>query len=141
MKLVNAKMRLNDPRLMDILAPSMFNPTPKRVAARAATYRQETGVEACACQIDDIDVGLILFSVSEDTAVIHQIATARTHRGVGVGRFMIEQVMEGFHLLAMAAETDDDAVGFYRRCGFTVERCGAIGGRARYRCRRERPTP
>ena len=35
---------------------------------------------------------------------------------------MIHHVMELEHLRNIKAQTDDSAIGFYRKCGFTEER-------------------
>ena len=132
----NVKSCLDDPDLMAILAPSLFNPTPERVAARAAAYMGDSDVAAYACQANGVHTGLIVFSIEGNTAVIRAIATGSAFRHMGVGRFLVEQVMGAFHPSTLIAETDDDAVGFYQRCGFAVERCGEIDGRTRYFCRK-----
>ncbi|MCH5286448.1 MAG: GNAT family N-acetyltransferase [Christensenellaceae bacterium] len=123
---------------MALLALSMFRPTPERAAGRAAAYMQDSSLEAYACQMNGADAGLIVFRVNEDAAEILSIATESAFRGLNIGRFMIEQTIGIFRLNAIEAETDDDAVGFYRRCGFSVHVCGEIDGTTRYRCRKVR---
>ena len=41
-------------------------------------------------------------------------------RGQGIGSFMINQVIKEYCLQFIYAETDQDAVGFYRKNGFIV---------------------
>lgn len=138
MKLLSVKHRLTDVRLMSILAPSTYRPTPERVAACAAAYQQDPQAEAYACQIDGVDVELIIFTVEGHEAVIQRIATDSAFRGQGIGRLMIDRIMALFHLTALEAKTDDDAVGFYRQCGFSITRRDRIEGNTRYLCRKVR---
>ena len=42
--------------------------------------------------------------------------------------------MERLDLEMLEAETDEDSVGFYRRCGFAVEETPARGGNVRHTC-------
>ena len=138
MILEDVKAHLHEPDLLALLGPSMYLPTPERVAARADGSMRDGSVAAYACRMDGAWAGLIVLSVTEDTAVIRAIATEQDARGRGVGRFMMEQAMTMRGLSELTAETDNDAVGFYRRCGFAVEVCGRIDGRTRYRCRKTR---
>lgn len=86
--------------------------------------------------MNGLDVGLIILRMDGNRAEILNIATDGAFRGLNVGRFMLEQTMVRCRINILEAETDDDAVGFYRRCGCSIERCGDIDGRARYRCRK-----
>ena len=111
MDLIRVKDRLNEPALIALLMLSMFRPTPERAAAKDATYMR-------------------------DNTEILSIATDAAFRSLNVGRFPLKQTAVYCHLNFLEAETDAAAVGFYRRCGNRVERCGDIDGRARYRCRK-----
>ena len=72
------------------------------------------------------------------TVGIRSIAVAPHWRGEGLGRSLIETLAERTHAERVVAETDDDAVGFYRRCGFTAEDAPPKFGRPRYWCTQER---
>jgi len=66
--------------------------------------------------------------------VLEYIAVDATHRGRGLGRQLIEYISANG---AIEAETDDDAVDFYRRLGFTISDAGRDArwpDRRRYRC-------
>ena len=128
--------RLNEPPYTALLMPSMFRPTPERAAAKAAAYMRDSRIDAYTCRMNGRDVGLIVLRMDGDSAEVLNTATDAAFRGLNIGRFLLEQAMVCCHLNVLEAETDDDAIGFYRRCGCTVERCGDIDGRARYRCRK-----
>jgi ribosomal protein S18 acetylase RimI-like enzyme len=66
--------------------------------------------------------------------ILH-LAVHPDYRKRGLGKTLISQVMEKFALKSVALETDQDAVGFYRSCGFTaVETKSKWPGVQRYRC-------
>jgi len=50
---------------------------------------------------------------------------------------MLDALGERLGAERIVAETDDDAVGFYRRCGFHVENAAPKFRRARYWCVRD----
>ena len=86
-------------------------------------------------------VGFIGFRFQPpDDAVIRHIAVRRDHRGQGIGRQMILYVYNTYGLSVIFAETDHDAVEFYRKVGFTVESLGEkYPGIERFACKLKRP--
>ncbi|KAB7672251.1 GNAT family N-acetyltransferase [Bacillus sp. B1-b2] len=54
--------------------------------------------------------------------VIKHIAVSLEHRGKGIGSRMIEFLSEEFTLIT--AETDKDAIDFYRKYGFSITSLG-----------------
>jgi ribosomal protein S18 acetylase RimI-like enzyme len=54
---------------------------------------------------------------------------------------LIDELAERSRAVRVVAETDDDALDFYRRCGFTVADAPAKFGRARHWCVQERHRP
>lgn len=140
MKMLDVKPILTDNRLLEILAPSVFNPTEERLKGRAEKYMSDKSAQAYACQCEDGFAGLIVFKIVQNAAVITDIATAPLHRSKGVGTFMIQWLFESFDIEQITAETDDDAVDFYRKRGFKTEKCREINGITRYNCVKERTT-
>ena len=76
-------------------------------------------------------------TLSRGTIGIRSIAVAPAWQNRGFGRTLIDALAERAGATQVVAETDDDAVGFYRRCGFAVEDAPPKFGRARYWCVRE----
>ena len=69
------------------------------------------------------------------TARIRHIAVDPTVQRVGLGRRMIEALFRQLDFSVLRAETDSDAVEFYRACGFTVETLGeTYPGVERFEC-------
>jgi ribosomal protein S18 acetylase RimI-like enzyme len=75
--------------------------------------------------------------LGSDTIGIRSIAVAPARRRRGLGRSLIDALVERTGATRVVAETDDEAVGFYGRCGFAVEDAPPKFGRARYRCVRQ----
>ena len=55
-----------------------------------------------------------------DGTEIIGIAVDLSARSKGVGCYMINQVVKNYSLISVYAETDNDAVGFYRKAGFII---------------------
>jgi ribosomal protein S18 acetylase RimI-like enzyme len=75
--------------------------------------------------------------LDSQTIGIRSIAVDPSSRHRGLGRALLDALAEGFDARRVVAETDDDAVGFYRRCGFVIEDAAPRLGRARYWCVRD----
>ena len=76
-----------------------------------------------------------------DGVVLEYIAVAPELRGGGVGRVLVDALAGGAE--PVVAETDDDAVGFYRALDFDIGPAPSDPrwpGRRRYRCVRQ-PLP
>jgi GNAT superfamily N-acetyltransferase len=73
---------------------------------------------------------------SESEIRIRSVATLPEYRGRGVGRALVEAIAGVASASRLVAETDDDAVGFYRRCGFAIEEIEPRNGHPRFRCSR-----
>ncbi len=79
-------------------------------------YGFEQGVTFVGC------IGIKFFNSNKGE--IKHIAVSPSERGNGIGGKMIKFVCQE-HLLSMiSAETDQDAVGFYRRLGFNITSLG-----------------
>lgn len=68
-------------------------------------------------------------------ALITHLAVQPELRKQGMGRRLIAHVTDVLHLQSIGLETDQDAVGFYRACGFEVEEIESKWpGVRRFRC-------
>ncbi|NJC24110.1 ribosomal protein S18 acetylase RimI-like enzyme [Arthrobacter pigmenti] len=104
----------------------------KRLIAEALPRLENTGI------VQDGEV-LAFVSFSSDAAgtTIEYLAVDESQRGRNLGTALIRHVCERYPSLPVVAETDDDAVGFYRRLGFDVSPAPTDArwpDRRRYRC-------
>ena len=113
----------------------MYQPTPEKYAALLDTLAPEN---AYACLEDGALAGLVFVVPNGEGGVeVLGIAVAEALRGRGIGRYMVRRLLEAVPCSTLTAETDDDAVDFYRRCGFAVTRFVRAypdGEAVRYRC-------
>ena len=111
--------------LRSLLAHAVWPPT----ADRAGVVLQETygrpGVTLYLMMEGRDVLGLIgLRRTGGDSGEITHIAVDPRRRLHGVGQHMVAEVRRIESLRILVAETDSDAVGFYRRCGFEVAHLG-----------------
>jgi ribosomal protein S18 acetylase RimI-like enzyme len=135
--LIDLRPRVDEPDLRQVLAHSVGFPTPEKMERVCAEYR--TSIDRVLLGVEDEGgrlvgcIGLILGP--EAAAVVKNIAVRPDRRGQGVGRALLSEVIARFGLTALVAETDANAVDFYRRCGFSVESLGQLyPGTERFRC-------
>ena len=111
----------------------------------ATTEALDTLIQSCVSEgfpamwiaiCDGVPVGVLrLDSQNRESCTITHIATHQEWRGHGIGRKLIEFACEASGFKRLEAETDDDAVAFYKACGFAIETLGENDyGIRRYRC-------
>ena len=85
---------------------------------------------------NDEAIGVIGIKWTRNTvAEILHIAVDSTRRNRGVGREMIDGLLKKEDISELVAETDKDAVDFYRRCCFNVNSLGEkYPGTERFLC-------
>jgi len=71
------------------------------------------------------------------TIGIRSIVVAPDSRNRGLARRLIDALAERMGAQQVVAQTDDDAVGFYGRCGFSIEDAPPKFGRPTYWCVRK----
>jgi ribosomal protein S18 acetylase RimI-like enzyme len=79
----------------------------------------------------------LTFLILTGIAEIIGIAVSEKDRHKGIGSKMIQFIMGSEGLERIEAQTDDDSIGFYRKCGFAEERITVDypdGSVVRYNC-------
>lgn len=78
-------------------------------------------------------IGVITISVQDDKCVITSLAVDETYQGRGIGKKLINHIKDKYNYIV--AETDDEAITFYRKQGFVIESLGEkYPGVNRYIC-------
>ena len=136
MDLVEVTHRVNEEDVRSVLAELAWK-GPEHLADILRSFGG--GPRLFASYRDGALVGVIGIELSaEGVGVIAQIAVAPASRHMGIGQAMINVAMRDLSLSVLRAETDDDAVGFYRSCGFQVRSLGEkYPGVERYLCERQ----
>jgi len=115
----------------EVYKACMYAPTYEKFLMDAKSMLGDSSVRIYAAGNE----GYIVVSLCNAQIGLCGIASAR--RGSGVGRALIEHVRKAHPGLPVAAETDDDAVGFYEKCGFSVRKTIRLypdGESVRYIC-------
>ena len=136
MNIIDIKSRLHDERVLAVISLSMYMPTKEKQNSRADMYKSDASVSAFACEDNGSICGtIILRHIANDEFEIMGIATHTACRNQGVASRLIDYAVETLKCRALKAETDDDAVGFYRKYGFQIYSLGEkYPGCVRYLC-------
>ncbi len=113
----DVKDRLFRDDVLPLLAPSVYNPTPERLQARAEKYSSDPDVRVYAYK-DSEYKGIVVLGLGHNVATILDIAVSPDFRGQGIGNRLVDYVKDKINPEKIIAETDDDAVLFYKKYGF-----------------------
>ena len=122
----------------EIYKHCMFMPTEEKFDKKIDLFLNDNSVKIFACLNQGKIIGVMVVSFIEEKKIeIIGIAVDASVRGKGVGSYMINQVVNNYGLLYVYAETDNDAVGFYRNNNFSVVQFSETYGNetvVRYKC-------
>ena len=122
----------------EIYKHCMFMPTEEKFNNKVDLFLNDNSVKIFACFEQDKILGVLVVSFIEQRKIeIIGIAVDVSARGKGIGSYMINQVLNNYGLLSVYAETDNDAVGFYRNNNFSVVQFSETYGDetvVRYKC-------
>ena len=111
---------ITEPDILKLLAPSVYNPTEVRLLNRAKKYQEDKETNVYVYKEDNEYKGIVVFELVNNSATILDIAVNPEHQKSGVGSKLIDFIFNSFNVDSIIAETDDDAIGFYKKYGFTV---------------------
>lgn len=132
--IVDVKEKILCRKIYELLSPSVYNPTPVRLLNRAKRYQQSDNIKIYAYSEDGEHKGIIAFEYKDNIATILDIAVRPEHQGKGIGNRLIDFIFNKFEIDIIIAETDNDAIGFYKKCGFTVADTKIDRDTKRYMC-------
>lgn len=136
-QIIEAKLILKNEDLLSVLAESLYNPTEERLNNHADKYIRNQSIAVFAYKNNDVYKGVIILDISNTKEIIIlNIAVSNNYRKAGIGSSLINHCIKTFEPNKIVAETDDDAVDFYKKCGFDIlllgDKYGA--GITRYKC-------
>ena len=125
---------ITEPDILKLLAPSVYNPTEERLLNRAKKYQEDENTNIYAYKDDGEYKGIVVFKIENKLATILDFAVKPEYQGQGIGSKLIDFIFNQFEVDNITAETDDDAIGFYKKCGFIVASCEKKFDTNRYTC-------
>ena len=120
-----------------IYASCMYHPTYDEYKTQMEDYLLDSSVKEFVSENRGRKTGMMVLKLSEAAAEIIGIAVSDNARRKGIGKQLIQRVMKSENLESVKAQTDDDSIGFYRKCGFSEERIVieySDGSVVRYNC-------
>ena len=120
-----------------LYAPCMYPPAYDDFKIQMEDFLNDRSVRVYVCENRGKKTGMMVLKFSDSGAEIIGIAVSEKFRRRGIGRNLIQFAMESEDVKWIEAQTDDDSVGFYRKCGFTEERIVVDypdGSVVRYNC-------
>ena len=138
LKLIELTDKSEIQKTYEIYKHCMFMPTKEKFDKKIGQFLNDNLVKIFACVNQGKTVGVVVISfVGQNKIEIVGIAVDLSVRNKGVGSYMINQVINDYGLVYVYAETDNDAVGFYRNNGFSITKFSeSYDGEAviRYKC-------
>ena len=119
-----------------IYAACMYRPTFEKFCAKVQAMKDNPHVFVLGYFCGEVPVGVAAVLEDGQSAEILGIAVDQPKRKTGIGRRLITHIQDRTGK-TVVAETDDESVGFYRRCGFVCQRFSVTKGEEsydRYRC-------
>ncbi|MET3942909.1 ribosomal protein S18 acetylase RimI-like enzyme [Paenibacillus sp. PvP094] len=133
--LINLKSRIQEPEVQELLSYSVF-PDPEQVGQALQQYVNKDELLLDGYEDEGQLVGLVGYEKTGNSEItIQHIAVLPENRFKNYGRGMIAQLLEKYNPDKLIAETDQEAVEFYRNTGFVVYSLGELyPGVERFRC-------
>jgi GNAT superfamily N-acetyltransferase len=133
--LVPIKHRLNEIAIQELLSYSIF-PDPEQLELALNQYQMDASYELYGLEEDKLILGLVGFIMHNDnTKEIKHLAVDPKERGNGYGRGLILELITLKQPAIIQAETDEEAVDFYRNVGFAIVSLGELyPGVERFQC-------
>lgn len=113
----NIKSQLDNPIVRKIMAYSVFDSSSEAMDNKAAEYRSHESRQIYGWVENGEILGVCGFEVHSGHVEILNIAVDENIRKHGIGKGIVMALSEKYEM-AIKAETDDDAVEFYRKTGF-----------------------
>jgi ribosomal protein S18 acetylase RimI-like enzyme len=132
--LIDIKARLDEAQVQELLELAVF-PDPDKLKQVIARYKQDDR-KLLGYESEGEMIGVIGYSFADrQTIEINHIAVVPEMRGKGYGRGLILELLALEKPELVFAETDEDAVDFYRSIGFIIESLGEkYPGVERFKC-------
>jgi ribosomal protein S18 acetylase RimI-like enzyme len=111
------KPQIDSPIVRHVISAAVFDDSEEGLNKWAEKIRVRESRQLYAWVEDNSVIGVCDFERHLDFVEILTIAVAENARKRGIGSAMVAALQNMYHL-PIEAETDDDAVEFYRKCGF-----------------------
>ncbi|MCL2546409.1 MAG: GNAT family N-acetyltransferase [Oscillospiraceae bacterium] len=127
----NIKSQLNDPKVRQLFSVLGVEYTEAIIDMKLAQCRDDATHLMHGWLDDGVIQGICGFELRDNHIYLKDLAVDEDMRECGIGSSMLVALQEEFNL-PIKAETDDDAVEFYRKIGFEISDAPPRHGTRRY---------
>lgn len=132
--LTSIKHRIQEAPIVELLSYSVF-PDPDTLEQEISHYQESEQLELYGYEEKGKMIGIIGFTTDSNSLVVKHISVDPGFRGQGYGRGLLLEVLDLKQPVLMIAETDEEAIDFYRNVGFVISSLGqTYPGVERFRC-------
>lgn len=133
--LFSVKGQIDSPEISKLLEYAVYSDD-EALQRAIEKYQSADEQELYAMKHEDEIIGIIGFHIDKDQSlIITHLAISPEFRDQGYGRGIVLEVLYEKQPERIIAETDEDAVDFYRSIGFEVVSLGRLpNGIERFRC-------
>lgn len=112
---------INSEETYEIFKHCMYMPTKKKYDLKVDGWLCNENIKVYGYFEERHIKGIIVISLEgNDVAEILGISVDTKYRNCRIGSYMIKQIVGIYSLKSLMAETDDEAVEFYRKNGFEI---------------------
>lgn len=132
---LDIKSRLQEVPLSELLSFSVF-PDEDRLIHTINEYQSNSNLDIYGYIAEEKVIAVLGIQMSEQSIVhIRHLAVHPDYRGLGYGRGILMELIELKKPDQLIAETNEEAVDFYRSVGFTIVSLGELyPGVERFQC-------
>jgi ribosomal protein S18 acetylase RimI-like enzyme len=133
--LVNVKSYIHKQEVGELLSYAVF-PDDKSLKVALQHYRETDSLQLYGYEDEKLLVGLIGYEMNQERILtVHHLAVLPENRLKGYGRGIFLELIQARNPSRIIAETDEEAVDFYRNIGFVVYSLGEVyPGVERFQC-------
>ena len=121
LKLIELTHKSEVYKIYEIYKHCMYMPNEEKFNKKIDQFLNDNSIKIFACLNEGEIEGVIVVCFVEQSKIeIMGIAVGLSARGKCIGSHMINQIVDDYSLISVYAETDNDAVGFYQKNGFSI---------------------
>ena len=122
MTIINIKETINSNEdVLKILKYSHYNPTKEKLLKLTENYHKNQDIFSFASINNKMSGLIVVQKINNKNYEIIDISVDKDYRKQGIASKLIDYIIEKLNIKTLFAETDDDAVGFYKKYGFKAE--------------------
>lgn len=112
---------LKSSEAFEVFKLCMYLPTREKYKKEVNSWLNGNNIKAYGCYLGKLLKAIIVVNSVNNTDIkIIGISVCEDCRNKGLGTYMIQKIKEEYSFKRLLAETDNDAVDFYKKCGFEV---------------------